>query len=167
MGHPSLQKGWMIQHNLRMQIPRKRAIVAGVVTLIAILIVAISRRPVLVHVFAEADCACGDYHADVTGFIVLNPLRDRSPERSAAQFLADLQKGNCDLGSDACRYALGHRVRDWKLATRKDDIGTTTLYYKLTKYGVFEAEHQLTGEGVVEVHNVEGTWRVSDYSAYF
>jgi hypothetical protein len=52
------------------------------------------RTPVLLH-FTETDCACGEYRDEVTGVTIQNPLRDTSPERSAAKFLEGLRNGRC------------------------------------------------------------------------
>lgn len=56
---------------------------------------ALLRTPVLLHISAETDCACGEYHEEVTGVTIRNPLRDTSPERSAGKFLEGLRNGRC------------------------------------------------------------------------
>ncbi|HKV92430.1 MAG TPA: hypothetical protein VJW20_07785 [Candidatus Angelobacter sp.] len=128
---------------------------------------ALRHTPVLLHLFAETDCACGDLHAEVTGLIVRNPLRDHAPEQSAARFLGDLRNGNCDEPASECEYDLEHRVADWKLAYRRDHGDTVELYYKLTKYGETDPQHALTGEGTVTVAYAQGAWNVVRYSSYF
>lgn len=135
---------------------------------VAVLVVAIMRRPVLFQLFAETGCACGDYHDEVTGWIVLNPFRDRSPENRATEFLEDLRNGRCVVGDSVCAYALqNYRVSDWRLENRGDHKGRVQLYYRLTKYGMTEPKHKLTGEGVVELAGKKGSWTVIDCSAYF
>jgi hypothetical protein len=132
-----------------------------------ILAFASSKKPVLLHVFADTGCACGDYHAEVTGLVVRNPLRDRSPENTAARFLDDLRIGRCSFDEAACRYALSHRVSDWQLRNRQDIGDRVELYYRLTKYGVTEPEYRLTGEGSIMLSRSRSGWGVVGYSAYF
>jgi hypothetical protein len=147
---------------------RRKRTVLGLSCLSAVLVFAFLRRPVLLHVLSETGCACGEYHPEVTGVIVLNPLRDRAPEQSAATFLEDLRNGKCNVNDSLCAYALkNHRVSDWRLKSRLDDLHRVQLYYTLTQYGVTEPEHGLTGEGSIEVTQNEGSWAVTNYSSYF
>lgn len=135
---------------------------------VALLLAAVVRRPILFHFFADTGCACGEYHDEVTGWIVLNPLRDRSPERRAALFLEALRNDKCVAGDSICTYALeNHRVSDWRLESRVDHQGQVHLYYRFTKYGVTEPQYRLTGEGLLELARVEGAWKVTNYSSYF
>ena|SRR5215469_8325892 len=128
----------------------------------------LSQKPILLHVFADTGCACGEYHAEVTGLVVRNPFRDRSPEETASRFLDDLRSGRCSVDEAVCGYALAtHRVSAWQLRNRQDRGNHTELYYKLTKYGVTEPEYRLTGEGLVELTRTGSGWSVIGYSAYF
>lgn len=129
---------------------------------------AISNRPVLVHVFAEWDCACGDFHDKVTGIAILNPLRDRHPEQVADAFLKGLQANHCEADDEICEYALPrHRISDWRLVNRADNADTVKLYFQLTKYGTSGPGFSLSGEGMILL--VKGTtgWQVTNYSSYF
>jgi hypothetical protein len=148
---------------------RRVTFVAGFLAIVFLLAFALRNTPVLIHVFGETDCACGDYHGRVTGLIVLNPFRDRLPEERAAQFLEETRKGRCTVEASLCKYALnGHRVSDWRLANREDRGGRVLLYYRLAK-SVFPEPiyHGLTGEGVVEVKRTQNEWTVVSYSSYF
>jgi hypothetical protein len=120
---------------------------------------------------AETDCACGEYHADVSGFFIRNPLRDPSPERVASSFFQDLRAGRCPLNAavEACRYAQdGHLVSDWKLMNRRDEPDRSLLFYKLTKRGEeFDPKYRLSGEGLVEVATSAADAHVIMYSSYF
>src|SRR5215470_2783289 len=78
----------------------------GIVVLLADAVYAI-RRPVLIHLFAETGCACGDYHEEVTGWIVRNPLRDHAPELAASRFLDQLRRGQCSGDTEECRVRAG------------------------------------------------------------
>ncbi len=136
--------------------------------LLVILAFALWRKPVLLHVLADTGCACGEYHAEVTGLVVRNPFRDRSPEDTASRFLEDLRNGRCTVNDTVCGYALErHRISDWRLRNRVDSGDHVELYFKLTKYGVTEPEHNLTGEGLVELARTSTAWSVVGYSAYF
>ena len=125
------------------------------------------RRPVLFQVFAETNCACGEYFQEVTGWTVFNPFRDQSPERSAAQFLDELKEGKCTVDAQLCRYALDeHRISEWRLENRHDRNGRVELYYRLTKPGA-PTKLRLEGQGRVNVALSQSRWTVSFYSSYF
>lgn len=129
---------------------------------------ALRRRPILLHVFADTGCACGDYHEEVTGIIVRNPFRDASPEKAAAKFLEELRDGRCLADSSLCQYALpDHCISDWRLANRRETRSGIQLFYKLTKYRKSDAKWRLTGEGLIELVPGRGTWIVANYSSYF
>ena len=146
----------------------RRFLLMSAAALLVILAFALWRKPVLLHVLAETGCACGEYHAEVTGLVVRNPFRNRSPERTASLFLEDLRNGRCKADDAVCGYALErHRISDWRLRNRVDTGDHVELYYRLTKYGVTEPEYKLTGEGLVELARTGTAWRVVGYSAYF
>ena len=127
----------------------------------------IPRRPVLVQLFGEGGCACGDFHEKVTGVVVRNPLRDRDPERAAGDFLDGLKADRCAGSEDLCGYALPlHRISDWRLVNREDVGDSERLYFKLTKYGTSNPGYDLTGEGMVQVERTKGGWQVVNYSNY-
>ena len=131
-------------------------------------VMALGRKPVVFHAFAEHDCACGDFHDKVTGLVIRNPFRDLAPERVADSFLASLRANKCSAGHELCDYALlGHRVSDWRLVSRDDAGDSATLYFKLTKYGNSDRRNNLTGEGMIRVRKDGTVWRVSNYGSYF
>jgi hypothetical protein len=141
---------------------------AAALTLLAGSAFALRHTPVLFHILAETDCACGDYHGEVTGVTVRNPFRDTSPELSAERFLEDLRNGRCTVDVMLCQYALeGHRVSDWRLANRQDRTDGVRLYYRLTKFAEPDPKYKLTGEGLIEVVSTQGRWTVTNYSSYF
>jgi hypothetical protein len=128
-------------------------------------LVFIQGKPVLLHALAETGCACGEYHEDVTGLVVFNPFRNRSPERSAEQFFEELRSGECIAATSLCQYALnGHRVSEWRLANARKVGDGQFLYYKLTK---MDSPNRLTGEGTVKVMRAQNKWTVVYYSSYF
>ncbi|MGO9130649.1 MAG: hypothetical protein ACLQIS_13075 [Bryobacteraceae bacterium] len=100
--------------------------------------------------------------------VVLNPLRDRSPEYAANGFLADLRAGNCSVSRELCAYALPeHRVSNWQLANREDAADSVALYFKLTKHGESDPWYNLTGEGAVYLRKHTTGWSVTFFSSYF
>jgi len=117
----------------------------------------LNKKPILFHAFADTGCACGEYHAEVTGLIVRNPFRDPLPEQSAARFLNELREGRCTADASLCQYALdGHRVSDWRLVNRHDNHDGVLLFYKLTKYAALDKKYRLSGEGFIEIVSTQG-----------
>jgi hypothetical protein len=154
--------------NIRLPSTPVWACALGGICLAIIGTVMMSRRPVLVQLFGEWGCACGDYHEKVTGVVVRNPLRDRQPERVAGEFLDALKANRCVANSGLCDYALpSHRISDWRLVNREDAPDSVRLYFKLAKYGTSNPGYHLTGEGMVQVERSKGGWQVSAYSSYF
>jgi len=157
-----------------MRYPKRMIIAIIAVSIFAFvsLFIAIRKPPVLLHLFADTDCACGDYQQELSGIVLLNPLRDRTPERNVDSFFTELREGRCapsTAGNTSldCSYALdGHRVSEWRLAYRRDNGDTVELYYKLTSLGA-EPKFSLTGEGLVKAQHTKDAWHVTYYSSYF
>jgi hypothetical protein len=124
---------------------------------------------ILLHVFADTDCACGDYQEEVSGINVLNPLRDRQPEKAAETFFQEAIQGRCSVHYDAdlCQY-FEHvaPVKAWKLVNARAKDNGIDLFYKLDSSRDLPNK-AWTGEGYVHVSRVAGDWRVSSYDAYF
>jgi hypothetical protein len=72
---------------------KRLAIVAPLIVIVILSALACTRHrfPVLLHLSGR--CVCTDYSADVGGLTVFNPLRDRSPEAGANEFLDALRRG--------------------------------------------------------------------------
>src|SRR6266436_3757684 len=106
----------------------------GVIAFIAVFLISrphVSRSSL--QLFA-ASCPCPTFHEQVTGLIVLNPLRNRAPEKAATQFLSDLRKGKCNAEERTvpwlCKDALERRpVLDLRLRNRKGVGNTVMLFY--------------------------------------
>jgi hypothetical protein len=152
------------------------AVMVAIFVLLTIYVYRMRSRPVLMHLFAETDCACGDFHEEVSGLIIRNPFRDQTPEKAANLFFEKLRQGQCvgypadsAMDKEICRYALEeHRVSHWRLVNRQDQEHHVLLYYKLTKLGVENLpHHNLTGEGEVTVTETGSNWYVTGYSSYF
>ena len=158
---------------------RKRVrVVALVLTIICLVALAIAARPHFsrnaIQLFAERNCACGEFHEEVTGLIVLNPLRERTPEMIAARFLSDLKDGKCaaTVPPLVCQQGLTNSrpVLDWKLRNRSDANGKVSLFYYVKgKYrnDVDTYPHDAWGEGIVQVEQMGNSWKVYGYGAYY
>ncbi len=141
--------------------------IVGIAAAIGALL-AIRSGPTLLRAFGDTGCACGDYHAKVTGLTILNPFRDRSPEIIANDFLADLRANKCSASQKLCGYALPeHRISDWRLVGREDTRGLVALFFKLTKYHAPGLGYDMTGEGTIQLRQDARGWRVVFYSSYF
>lgn len=149
---------------------------AGAVT--ALLLVFLISRPHVsrssLQLFA-ASCPCPTFHEQVTGLIVLNPLRNRAPEKAAAQFLSELRKGQCNTEEGTvpwlCKDALERRpVLDLRLRNRRD-VGNTVMLFYLFK-GQFRPDRDVDpedawGEGMVQVEHIGADWKVSNYGSRY
>ena len=147
--------------------------VSGVLVLLVVILVS---KPQLSHgslqLFA-ASCPCPTFHEQVTGLIVLNPLRNRAPEKVATQFLSDLRNGKCEARTVPwlCSDAFERRpVLDWKLRNRKDTDNTVRLFYLLR--GKFRPDRDIDpedawGEGMVQVERVGTDWEVTNYGSHY
>jgi hypothetical protein len=131
-------------------------------------------RPVLFELLHETNCACGNFHEEISGLTWLNPFRERSPEYAADHFFEELEKKNCpdNTTEGICHYALEEvrPVIKWKLRNRKESVGRVSLYYSLR--GRYRPDHDLYphdswGEGMVEVQRSGDKWRVTGYGAYY
>ena len=127
-----------------------------------------SDRPILFHVFGQGDYACGDYYEKVTGIVVWNQFRNRSPERAAKAFLVDLRANQCSQDRRVCEQALlSHRASEWRLENRQDLPASVVLYFRLTKYGTSDPGYHLSGEGMIQMQRRGSGWTVANYNAYF
>lgn len=98
--------------------------------------IALRDRPVL----ADLHNNVLDHH----GFQLLNPFRNRSPERAANKFLASLSKGQCStvlarLGEDpirtrsTCESELKYPMRRWQLEAIGRDDDRMVLRYEISR----------------------------------
>jgi hypothetical protein len=125
----------------------------------------------LMHALPDTGCACGDFHEEVSGINILNPLRDRGPETEAEQFFRVSVGGHCSVRYNAglCEYFEKEApVKGWKLVNAEPRDDGIDLFYKLdsSKRGRISNE-RWTGEGCVHVKRESEGWRVAWYSAYF
>ena len=151
---------------------------AGVaLTMLALMLLWTKRANfVLFHLFGESHCACGDYHEEVTGVSIWNPLRSREPERTAEDFLRHAAAGHCARLYDPslCQYyEVQAPVRGWKLVNATKTGEGADFFYKLDSSRIDivdriqRPEKNWTGEGRIRVEHVNGGWHVASYDAYF
>ena len=118
---------------------------------------------------------CPTFHDEVTGLIVLNPLRDRTPERAASLFLSDLRNRECiadeRIVPGLCKDALERRpVLDLRLRNRRDVNSTVTLFYFFK--GKFRPDRDIDpwdawGEGMVQLERKGQNWVVINYGSRY
>jgi hypothetical protein len=109
----------------------------------------------------------------VTGLIVLNPIRNRAPEKVAAQFLSELRNGKCEARTVPwlCNDAFERRpVLDWRLKNRTDSGNKVVLFYLIK--GKFRPDRDIDpedawGEGMVQVERVETVWHVTNFGSRY
>src|ERR1700753_3816589 len=77
---------------------------------------------------------------------VLNPFRDRAPERPAETLLSHLQRGEYDIAAaeikssastkaDLVEQERTYPLRAWKLVDRRQGGGNVELFYRVTRGG--------------------------------
>ena len=159
-------------------VSRTSRLIVGAGAALALSLVVYVSKPRLSHTslqFFGPDCPCPTFHEQVTGVIVLNPLRDRAPERAASQFLSDLRSGKCNADQGTvpglCHDALERRpVLDLKLRNRRDVGNTVKLFYLLK--GKFRPDsdtfpEDAWGEGMVQVERLGSEWKVTNYGSRY
>jgi hypothetical protein len=121
--------------------------------------VAISGRP---RLFRFKDPATVDAANGL--FVVLNPLRDRQPERAADAFLRAMQSGRCEqlLGfydahsrEDICGRERVYPITGWKLLDRSDTGDQVRLFYLTFR--------PMPANTFVTLVRTTGGWRVQSY----
>lgn len=150
----------------------KRLGLATLLTLAAATVAMAALRdhyPVLVHLFPT--CACTDDSWAVTGINILNPFRDRSAERAADQFFADLRAGKCpdnatESFKNTCRNTPKERMPtafDTKLKYIDSSDGRT-LYYKLDRKDA-PRDYPFVSEGHVSMSRTDpdAAFRIDDF----
>jgi hypothetical protein len=102
---------------------------------------------------------------------LLNPFRDRGPERVADAYLRRLSTGEL---AEARRYFGANReaieVREpqypplnWKIANRADESGHVTLTYTITRGGGYRG----ASTAIVVAARHAGQWRIATYNAWY
>jgi hypothetical protein len=80
-------------------------------------------------------CECED-PVDNDRFAVLNPFRDRTPERVAIEVMQAFQSGRCPpfaLPQDYCKNEKLDKIASWKLTGREARQDTVTIRFWVTR----------------------------------
>jgi hypothetical protein len=133
-----------------------------------------SQPPVLSR-SAESDPLSG-----VPNSISLNPLRDRSSERAATEFIRGMQNGKCkeqlaDWEKDyhkkyatfICNTESQHPLVAWKLADWNDDPSRRFLEYRSRRLSNLGQSGTYTDLFTVTLENKQGDWVVTKYTPVY
>lgn len=129
--------------------------------------VASTRRPVL---FSFTDP--GELQSP--SFAVMNPLRDKAPERVANEVLSDLQRGDASGALrriDGARSEIAHieakerayPLRRWKLVNRRDAEQQVTLFFRTARGASERFDAPLT----MTVQRRGGRWAVTEFDPIY
>jgi hypothetical protein len=112
--------------------------------------------------------------------ISLNPLRDRSSERTAAKFLRSMQEGHCaeelsvwtkdyrkKYAAFICGAETRHPLLGWKLAEWEDAPPLRILQYRGTRQNDPGKEGTYKELLSVTLQNTSGEWVVTKYDAMY
>ena len=116
-----------------------------------------------------ADACCG-----ITRFVLLSPVRDRSPEAAAEQFLIEMKAGHCEQMMAAITTTAQRRraiceeenrlhYSTWKIKDRRDQNARQSKVFYL---------RWSTGDGVpsaawIDLESHDGGWHVVGYSPIY
>jgi len=129
--------------------------------------------PVLLHTHlltSQDDSCCGDVYELSTGLTVFNPIRSRSVEKIAEEFLRAAYRGTCSPGIDPglCKYVTTHGLPSpyWKMMYRSDSIDRSKLYYRLQgSTPDFAAEYGGCAVAGVDLRRTAKVWKVISYGS--
>jgi hypothetical protein len=149
------------------RLKKVRRVLPYVAAIIGVIVLYRFTQPVLFHI--PGDCVCSDYSDRVDGFTILNPIRSRTPERIADDFLADLRDGRASsyatpqLVSEVRSRSEGPRHLKWSLRYREDFGSKVLLYYGLDDTGTADLPLEYGGEGMIEVDRINGVWKADRF----
>ena len=116
----------------------------------------------------------------VPNSISLNPLRDRSSERAATEFIRGLRDGKCDEQLAAwkkdyrkkyeafvCGSEAQHPLVAWKLANWTDDPPRRYLQYRAKRLNAPGETDSSTGLFTVTLEDKAGEWTVIKYAPLY
>jgi hypothetical protein len=122
-------------------------------------------------------------HDPLTGLPVsirMNPLRDRTIERSANQFLRELRDGYCDTllsqwehdyrkqrAHFICTSEAQHPLLSWELAEWESAPPLTILHYRGKRLNAPGQPGAYTELFTVTTENKDGQWVVTKYDAMY
>lgn len=128
-------------------------------------------------VYRYSDRASVEY----SGFVILNPFRDRGPEVAAEDVLSKLKSKDCDNAlnlqdlspesrEDICLRESWYPLTSWTLIDRSDEGHTRLLYRnyrgEMTDVGLSNKIHQ-SAPIEIHVYRVERGWVAMSYETSY
>jgi len=114
--------------------------------------------------------------------ITMNPFRDRTIERTANKFIAEMRDGQCrkalsdwDKKKDyrrkraefICDSETQHPLISWNLVEWEDAPPLIILHYKGERYSTPAEDATYRDLFSVTLENKDGTWDVTKYDAFY
>lgn len=146
-----------------------RGAVALLAGLILLVLCAVAQRAPAV-LLRWHDRTAVDPGADL--FVVLNPVRDRGPERAAQRLLATLKSGKCedalvfvkpDRRRELCTREASYQPLTWKLRDREERPDSTRLFF-----AVYRAPLPPSPSNVwITLRRTPGGWEAVEYECWY
>jgi hypothetical protein len=145
------------------------AVLVAVICAAALSLFILRSRPVVIGLGESGD----PVHEPV--FSLMNPFRDRAPERAASALLEDLKRGDyrAAVSKISDRTALNderlarekeNRLQSWRLMNRSDRGGETKLFYRVARGSASANDSPLW----ITVKRSGGDhWRVVNYDTWY
>jgi hypothetical protein len=127
--------------------------------------------------------ARSDQHDPLTGMplsITMNPLRDRTLERTANSFIREMRDGNCrkllvhwerdyrkKRASFICDSEAQHPLISWNLVEWEDAPPLVILHYKGERYSTPSQDATYKDLFSVTLEHRDGQWAVTKYDAMY
>jgi hypothetical protein len=112
--------------------------------------------------------------------ITMNPLRDRTVERTANAFIAQMRDGNCrqllaawekdyrrKRAEFICTSETQHPLIGWNLVEWEDQPPLIILYYKGQRYSTPAQDSTYRDLFSVTLENRDGPWTVTKYDSFY
>jgi hypothetical protein len=112
--------------------------------------------------------------------ITMNPLRDRTIERTAAEFVAEMHNGNCrqllaawekdyrrKRAQFICDSETQHPLISWKIAEWEDAPPLVILHYKGARYSTPAQNAKYEDLFSVTEEKKNGGWVVTKYDSFY
>jgi hypothetical protein len=106
-------------------------------------------------------------------FIVLNPFRDRTPERISQQFLAQLGSAHCndlveplrqEYAKFVCAEELKYPAQRFHIANRQDRADVTRLSFRVERSGLPDG---VPSHAQMELRKSLGQWQITDFQPVY
>ena len=112
--------------------------------------------------------------------ITMNPLRDRTIERTANAFIAQMRDGNCrqllaawakdyrkKRADFICTSETQHPLIRWNIVEWEDSPPLVILYFKGERYSTAAQDATYKDLFSVTMENRDGPWTVTKYDAFY